>query len=268
MKKPVLKGLMFCGTHARTKSPRLWTVVNEAVPKIIQIQKVWRGYRVRSVLKLAGPGVLNRKICHNDEELVTLDDRYSVSPLDYFAFEENKKVYWFDITSLLEITRSNLYPENPYTRERLDISTRKRLRELCNRRYIRPPEVIYKDFSIPRMAEATDAYWMTICQILHEHGFEDMRPEFYLTLNRTQIFVLNQLIAKDLQAWAAERINKPYCKRKQFARWFYENIGEYMAGASSRLMLYFTGQSSLFVLKEYPDPYAMCFILVSALCRL
>jgi hypothetical protein len=46
---------------------------------------------------LAGPCVLNRTKCSNKEELFTFDEAKAVSPLDYFAFEENKQIYWFDV---------------------------------------------------------------------------------------------------------------------------------------------------------------------------
>ena len=70
-----IKGLLFCGKHAKTKVKRLWADLNNGKKYAILLQKVWRGYFIRKRLKLAGEGVLNRKDCHNTEELVTLDDK-------------------------------------------------------------------------------------------------------------------------------------------------------------------------------------------------
>jgi hypothetical protein len=84
--------MILCGKHAKVKNLRLWKDVNNLDDKAVIIQKVWRGHSVRDWLRIAGPGVLNRSVCHNDEELVTMDEKKSVNPFDYFAFEEGGKV--------------------------------------------------------------------------------------------------------------------------------------------------------------------------------
>ena len=125
-----IKGLAFCGIHARSKVPRIWSVVNDIDKHVTLISKVWRGYRIRRLLKLAGIGVLKRSLCHNDEELVLLEDRNSVSPLDYFSFQEGDKVWWFDIRSMIGCLNATFVPTNPYTRQPLTVDTRYRLRML------------------------------------------------------------------------------------------------------------------------------------------
>jgi len=82
-------------------------------------------------LKLAGEGVLNRKDCHNTEELVTMDEKGKLHPLDYFSFREADKLWWFDVRSLYHILKRSPKPENPYTRQALSIETRRRLRDVC-----------------------------------------------------------------------------------------------------------------------------------------
>ena len=52
-----------------------------------------------------------------------------VHPFDYFAFEEDGKIFWFDIRSLFQMSIDKLQPENPYTRCKLTLETRKRLKE-------------------------------------------------------------------------------------------------------------------------------------------
>jgi hypothetical protein len=63
-----LKGMVLCGKHAKSKNLRLWKNVNGLDDKARLIQKIWRGYSIRHWLKIAGPGVLNRAVCHNNEE--------------------------------------------------------------------------------------------------------------------------------------------------------------------------------------------------------
>ena len=124
-----------CGKHAKAKNPRVWAEICRLDKNAVLIQKIWRGYSVRWWLELAGPGVLKRSLCHNEEELVTLDEKTSTHPFDYFGFEENGNVYWFDVRSIAENSNMNIEPLNPYTREPLSMNTRKRLRHLCLRRY-------------------------------------------------------------------------------------------------------------------------------------
>ena len=107
-----LIGLSFCGHHVKSKDVRIWHIVNKVDAKVTLISKLWRGYTIRRLLKLAGPGVLNRSRCHNEEELVLAEPKEKIHPLDYFAFEEDGKVWWFDIRSLISLFRSSLNPTN------------------------------------------------------------------------------------------------------------------------------------------------------------
>lgn len=110
--KPLL-GSQFCGKHIRCKNPRVWTQVNNIDKHIVKIQSFWRGWWLRNQLKLAGPGVLQRKVIHNEDELVTCDSVSSIHPLDYFAFEEGGKIYAFDIRSLITWFHKGTQPINP-----------------------------------------------------------------------------------------------------------------------------------------------------------
>ena len=91
---PALKNLQFCGKHVKSKTPRLWSVVNSAGDSAVKIQKVWRGWIVRYLHDLSGPGVLKRSLCHNEDDVITAEDK--VHPSNYFAFHEDGKVFWFD----------------------------------------------------------------------------------------------------------------------------------------------------------------------------
>ena len=103
-----IKGLTLCGRHVKSKSVRLWNVVNNLDSKVTLISKAWRGYAVRIRLRRAGPGVLKRSLCHNDEELVTMDSKDKYHPFDFFSFElhsQSKRQSQSNRSSLPQATR-------------------------------------------------------------------------------------------------------------------------------------------------------------------
>jgi len=262
-----LKGLIFCGKHVKVKSPRIWKDVNNLDSKAVRIQKVWRGYSLRQWLLLAGPGVLKRSICHNDEELVTLEDKESVNPLDYFAFEENEKVYWFDIRSLSENCMTKVDPTNPYTREPISIETRRRLRALCVKRDRNKLENMHNTRGSRTVDEIIHTTWINICQIIIENGFFEMSPLYFVSLNRSQLFIFISILRQDLTAWAAEHTN-PKSRRYRYVFWMKRLIDEYSKGMDLPRVSYLTGRVLTAILNDVPNNYPVCFIIMSALHRL
>lgn len=260
-----LNGLLFCGTHARTKNRRLWYEVNLIDEKATLIQKIWKGYSLRKWIKLAGPGALSRSVCHNDEELVTFDDKKSVSPLDYFAFEEAGRVYWFDVRSLLQNSIDKPHPTNPYTREPLSIETRQRLRKVAILREHRKLQNLHDEGT--KTAETLiQLAWTSVCQIIEENGFPDMSPMYFISMNKTQLYIFNSMIKQDLVAWAAEHTT-PQSRRKRYIPWVRRLEGEYLAGTNAYMLSYITAKCLLAMLNDYPEPYSLCFIIMSALHR-
>lgn len=262
-----LKGLIFCGKHVKVRNPRLWKDLNNLDSRAILIQKAWRGWSVRTWLKLAGPGVLNRKICHNDEELVTLDDKKSVSPFDYFAFEEAGKVYWFDVRSLAQNSMTQVEPINPYTREPLTMDVRKRLRHMCIRRQRVKLHNVHDPHVTRSIHEFISTNWIYVCQVIIENGFFDMSPLYFTSLNRSQLFIFISIIQKDLIAWASEHTNKD-SRRHRYQFWTRRLLSEYAKGVDAVRLSYLTARVLITMLNDYPEPYSICFIIMSALHRL
>jgi hypothetical protein len=262
-----LKGLILCGKHAKVKNLRLWKDVNSLDDKAILIQKVWRAYSIRHWLKIAGPGVLNRSICHNDEELVTLDEKKSVSPLDYFSFEEGGKVYWFDVRSISESSMLKVEPLNPYTREPLSIETRRRLRQICIKRHRKNLHNMHNISDRRSIDEIILSTWTHVCQIITENGFFDMSPLYFTSLNPTRLIIFNTMIQKDLVAWAAEHGSK-LSRRHRYVFWMKRLFGEFSIGVDPKRLIYLTGRVLVTMLNDCSDNYGICFIIMSALHRL
>jgi hypothetical protein len=262
-----MKGLLFSGKHAKTKNKRLWADVNNGNQKATVIQKIWKGYFLRHRLKLAGEGVLKRSACHNTEELVTLDEKEKVNPLNYFSFREADKLYWFDVRSMYHILKRSARPENPYTRQPLTIETRRRLRDICRIRKKLEIEN-YHDPPLPEhFSELVDEKWLTVCQIIEENGFFDMNHLLFSSLNRSQMYVLINLIQMDIVAFATEHSIRS--RRYKYIHWMRACITNFEKNRANRLQCSWSVSKVLLsILYDCPENYPICFIIVSALTRL
>lgn len=260
---PALKNLQFCGKHAKAKNPRLWSIVNSADRHAVRIQKLWRGWIVRHILKLAGSGVLKRSVCNNEEDVVTFES--NVHPFDYFSFEEDGFVYWFDSKTLLQITINNLKPSNPYTRKELSIETRKRFKEFIVHRKFRHLPLFHEPTYLRDHDKLVLMYWVTICQILEENIFIDVNPSMFLLLNQAQLWTLVGVLRHDLLLWAKEH-KTPHSPRNFYYIWIH-NCWKYQTYSIEPLKATLTvvGKTLLKILEISKHNYEVCFKIVSAL---
>jgi len=258
----VITGISFCGKHVRAPNKKLWHVVNDTDAKIILIQKVWRAYSVRFRLKLAGPGVLKRALCHNDEDVVTFESKDKQHPFDFFSFEEDGKVWWFDVLSIIGCLNSALRPTNPYTRQPLSQDTRRRLRavykyRIHNRLLVSHQPAVKKNYE-----ELIDHHWMKVVQIIHENGFEDIHPNNFISLDKPQVFIFLNYLVNDMTALAMEH---PASSRRY--RWLSAIKRErdmFNANPHSQIQI---PALILSLLNSMGDEFHFCFILMSALYR-
>lgn len=243
-----LNGHTLCGRHARMKVPVIWAVVNQQrAPKIHKVQALVRGWILRKRLQLAGPGVLCRKNLMNDDDLVTCTEKDKQHPLDYFAFEENGKIWWFDFNTIWCWALRSTNPTNPYTKVPLSNDVRRRLREIWRASVLRrhyPTES--KD---PR--ERLLSRWTMICQLFAENGFMDMNPNMFLRLSQRDYYFIFRMIRDDISNQDRFRhYAQDICTvgmRNQF----------YMQNSFYLQML----------LTLHKDPYIMAFTVLSALYR-
>lgn len=258
-------GLAFCGQHAKSKNVRVWYEVNHIDDKVTLISKIWRGYAVRNRIKLAGPGVLKRGICHNEEELVLAEPKETVHPFDYFAFEEDGKVWWFDIRSIMSICRTSLIPANPYTRQPLSQEARHRARRIYKYRINNKLPLYHHPFPKMSVMQLIEHQWMKVCQNMHECGFDDITPNAILSLNQTQIFTILCLMIDDLIAIKYTHTNplkSRYYKYLQILRNDRHNFF-----SRDYPDLHFAG-SIISILNDMTDSFPICFSFASALASL
>jgi len=252
-----IKGLTFCGRHAKAKSRRLWHEVHNVDSKLLKIQSVWRGFHLRNRLNKLGKGVLKRSLCHNEDELITMDPVSKIHPFSFFSFEEDGKVWAFEFNALSRIFMSSLVPLNPYTRTPLTHSTRRRIRWYC--RYITKNDKEIWTFKDSK-SEIEHFGIIQVCQILEENGFDDFRPEYLEVLTNSEASIMRTLI---LSRMIDEAKNMPLG-----ARWHkYINLfknNNYMAGHNSLHRL--CGMITTVLTDTYTSKYEymLCFIIISS----
>jgi hypothetical protein len=255
----VLRGFIFCGKHLKVKKKRIWSDVSPNRHEATLIQKIWRGYLVRKLIKFAGEGVLKRSLCHNEEELVTMEAKNKQDPLSYFSINESGKIYWFDICSINQWIRTNT--TNPYTRQVLTIDDRIRLREMCRmRRKMYLTNLHQSDHSLA-------SKWLEICQIIEENGFFDMNHLFFQNLGRSALHDFMMIILQDLTAYAGEHSKKS--RRYLYVEWVKNRIETFRKNQLTTVIFSEKVANTLLsILYDCLNNYTVCFIIVSARCRL
>jgi len=193
-----LVGHTLCGIHAKCKVPRLWVDAHQdKVAPLIRIQAWGRGWCIRRRLALAGPGVLHRVGLSNDDDLETCETSDRQYPLDYFAFEENGKIWWFDFATLWKWAQRSTEPSNPYTKVPLSAETRTRLRQMWSyrRRHREPIPADPFQFS-----ERLTMRWTIISQAIADCGFGTLPVDPFLNLTMHQYTRVFRLLRDDVEA--------------------------------------------------------------------
>jgi hypothetical protein len=244
-----LKGLTMCGIHARAKTVTLWKEAARQDEGVVICQSLARRWLVLHQLRLAGPGVLSRKSVTNDEELVSCVEASKQYPLDYFAFEENGKVWWFDFSSIWSWSVKSVQPTNPYTRAPLTREVLTRLRECwalrSNRRLAIPAEPVPGDQRILHR-------WTIMCQVFHCNGFTDVSLDQLIRLGKISHSVVWRFLHDDCPL--ALNSSK-YMLSPQLLG---SNSPTYIVNSLRMLLLLVSAQK---------EPYSTVFAVMSAIYR-
>ncbi len=247
---PAMKGHTMCRRHAGARVAVLWKEVHKASP-VVRMQALVRGWLLRRRLVLAGPGVLFRKDLVNDEDVFTCESKDRQYPLNYFAFEEAGKIYWFDAASLWQWTSRSVSPLNPYTKTPLTNDTRKRLREWGWRNRV--------SFDSDTINDKMSRRWNVIVQIFRENGFVDTHPEQFSNFDISDYRTMFVFLERDLQIVLPEKdINRArllrICRRGQ------KGDDTDVAPVHKVFLLFH-------MLSIPKDPYVLVFSILSAFIR-
>lgn len=214
---------------------------------------------MRKRLALAGPGVLSRKNLTNDEELVTCVEKDRQHPMEYFAFEENGKIWWFSFSSIWIWSTQSVQITNPYTKQPLSVETRKRLRSLWafeHRNHKILPE------ESPTFDRRLRGRLNTMCQLFSDNGFVEVDPAIFVNFRKDEYMSAFRLLARDIETVFS--VNDPW--REKALRLCGRGESGVRQMPDNIYPLY-----AVFLLKWlltlHKDPYMMTFSVLSALYR-
>ena len=228
----------------------------------VKCQAAIRGWLVRLRIRLAGPGVLRRKGLANQEDLETCEDASRVHPLQYFAFEESGKVWWFEFQTIWKWISRNLDPSNPYTKVSLTQDTRTRLRSIWRHKRLYELDIPAEPGQIP--PDDRVRFRLNVaCQVFSDHGFGIVAPDTFLRLSRSQWSAMFKLIQDDLPILMASAAIRSREITDVYLGYMRETASEmptpqYIQEASRMLFL---------MLMDPKDPYVVAFAVLSALYR-
>lgn len=254
-----LRGHTLCGRHARMRSPVLWRDAAGATrtTTIAKCQALVRGWLVRKRLSYAGTGVLRRADVSNDEDIITCAEKDKVHPFDFFSFEENGKVWWFEFAGLWTWCIRN--PINPYTKVPLSSDTRKRLRTVWGykRRHREelPPES-------PHYLERLCHRLNILSQHFEDYGFTEVHAENFIRFSKADYITLFVLLQRDIETVIPPsdpfrlRISR-LCTNRTHVAHALENT-QFVLQCVSLL---------LHIVTLYKDPYVITFSILSAFYR-
>lgn len=195
--------------------PSRWLEARSSqVEDVIRIQALFRGRRVRRRLQWAGPGVLQRSRCVNEEDVVTMDDIRRIPPEEYFAWEEGGKVWGFQVPTILQIARGNLHPVNPYTKAEIPMEARMRMRRIFYDRVRRRLPLSHTP-SLPQ--ESLEVQQTVLCQNLEEQGFDGYHPEHWNSLSHAGTLYFLERLSHLLRGWSLEPPHRAW--REAYAGW-------------------------------------------------
>jgi hypothetical protein len=254
-----LRGHTLCGRHARMRSPVMWVEANGSrTPPICNIQALVRGWLIRRRLWYAGSGVLSRKNLANDEDIITCAEKDKVHPMEFFSFEENGKVWWFEFQSLWTWCIRNLEPTNPYTKVTLSTDTRKRLRTIWGYKR-RHREDMPSESPDPEQRFQYRAN--VLVQHFEDYGFVGIQPSFILRCNRADFMTIFTLLRRDVETVVPA--SDPFRNRLAVlcghrANPIHSSHALYLLNCMSAL---------LYIITLPRDPYVLTFSILSAFYR-
>jgi SAP domain len=106
-----------------------------------KIQRVFRGWIIRNLMKMKGPGLKNPGVCTNDKDFVTMEPLKEIPLSNFYSYKDSKDfIYGFDIASLMHIIKSNSKLQNPYNREKINQQMIDQIKKVYRHTFLAFPE--------------------------------------------------------------------------------------------------------------------------------
>jgi hypothetical protein len=246
-----LKGINFCGRHAKSKSKVIWVPEDTENEPATKIQKIWRGWMVRHFLKLAEHS-FDRSGYHNEEELVSLEEKEKQHPMNFFSFLESGKRWWFGLDTIFKLMQEE-HPKNPYTNEPFSRGTRKRIRELQDlcwyRRTIKIPQSLHQ--------KAVD-----LVHILEDETYEPVSYTRFEYMSRTSILSFTENAHQHIEA---RMLESQTIQRRRHLFVIETCLTKQVTDVHTDFLLFQLLSTLLYILRTTKNKFPLAYIMFGAL---
>jgi len=112
---------------------------------IISIQKIFRGWLVRLSFTMRGEAFKDRKVCVNDTDFISLEPLHEIPFEQFYSFKDSSNfVYGFNVSSLIQLMKNTGKINNPYNREKMELTEVHKIIRLNN-----IIQIIFPEFKDP-----------------------------------------------------------------------------------------------------------------------
>jgi len=158
---------------------------------IIKIQKIFRRFLAKKYIMLHGPAVLNRKLCTNTDDFISMEPIEEINYRQFISYKDiDGFIYGFDITSLHNLfIKSADKIRNPYNRNLIPDTLFKDIRALIRYSKILKININlnFEDDTIKVSNEkAIELKAITLFQQIDSLG-NYSNANWFLSLNRNQV---------------------------------------------------------------------------------
>lgn len=166
---------------------------------IIKVQKFFRGFIVKKYKSLHGPALINRKLCTNSTDFVTMESIEEINFHQFISYkDEDQFIYGFDITSLFNlISKDGNIIKNPYNRNLIPEYILNNVKLIIRlSKILKIPIVLNLEDDTQHISaeKVIELRILSLFQNIDALG-NYSNPEWFLSLNRNQIIKLIRELA-------------------------------------------------------------------------
>jgi hypothetical protein len=171
---------------------------------IIKIQKIFRGFLVKKYKESHGPASMNRKLCNNTEDFITMEPVEEINFHQFLSYKDiDGFIYGFDIISLHNLflkARENETIKNPYNRNVIPEYVIKSIKSVIQLSRILKIHVnlhFEDDSQNVSNEKAIELRTLSLFQNIDSLG-NYSNPQWFLSLNRNQMI---KFIREVIEIW-------------------------------------------------------------------
>lgn len=160
---------------------------------IVKLQKLARGHLVRKYRALHGPAALNRKLCNNTEDFVTMEPLEDIKYHQFYSYTDTDGfIYGFDLASMYSLYssgKSSSQFQNPYNRKQIPDQVVKELRAIARLGHILhiPIKLNFKEEAAQlSQQKAFELGTVSVFQTIDALG-NYTNPQWFLNLSLAQL---------------------------------------------------------------------------------